>query len=238
LEIATDPYLRSLQQNYYYPLSEDVMVPVPDQSLHHDSMIVDGESAAPQGSQASSSSKQASSTEKRRVTIEDSMDVISELISEIQSSDTQPPPHPINPQDHPKPPIKQKGKLCLSLARRSKSGNSSLAFLPLLKKFFHTLLSTGTITILPIRNDSRAQPLQLSSQINELTVIGSKTFIKPSKPNGGSIARDLHVSTSLSFQEICDHPKIINWMTLNGYFLVLSNCQTSDMVKIGFLSRV
>jgi hypothetical protein len=26
------------------------------------------------------------------------------------------------------------------------------------------------------------------------------------------------------------------WLTLNGYYIVLCNCQTSDMNKIGFLS--
>jgi hypothetical protein len=31
---------------------------------------------------------------------------------------------------------------------------------------------------------------------------------------------------------------VSNWMNLHGYYLVLSNFQSSDMVRIGFLSRV
>jgi hypothetical protein len=48
----------------------------------------------------------------------------------------------------------------------------------------------------------------------------------------------MHILSSLSFQELCLHPKVSDWMNLNGYYLVLSDCQTSDMVRIGFLSRI
>jgi len=139
---------------------------------------------------------------KKKVTIEDLMEVISELFSEIQAS--------------------QRNYLRLSLARKSKSGNPSLTFLPLLWKIFHSVPATGQITIIPIRNDGNAGPLQLSSQINVLTAIGSKTFLKASQPNGGSIVGDFHISTSLLFEELCQHPKISEWMTLYGYPLTWS----------------
>jgi hypothetical protein len=223
------------------------MTQEPNLSASQDPMIVDGVPAAPhvcepaalQGSQNSISSKQSNSTGKKRVTVEDSMEVISELIAEIQSSDTPPSSRrPTIPQDHPKPPSRQACRIRISLAQKSNSGNSSLTFLPLLQKFFHALLSTSSTIILPVRNDSKADPLKLSSQINELTVIGAKTFLKANQPNKGSAAGDFHVSTTLSFEELRDHPKISNWLMLYGYFLVLSECQSSDMVKIGFLSRV
>jgi hypothetical protein len=96
-------------------------------SGHLDSMRVDGESMDPPA-YSSNPSKQSISPEKRRVTIEDSMEVISELISEFQSSEALPSPNTINPQDHLKPSIRQTGQLQISFARKSKSGK----FLPYL----------------------------------------------------------------------------------------------------------
>jgi hypothetical protein len=166
------------------------------------------------------------------------MDVISELISEIQASDKQGLQSPSICPDHSKQTSKKTGQIRLSLARKPKAGNASLTFLLQLKRFFQALLATRSITILPIRTDSRAQPLKLTSQVNELTLIGSKTFLKASRHTGGSIAGDFHITTTMSFIEVCNHPMITNWMTLNGYYLILSDCQSSDMVKIGFLSRI
>jgi hypothetical protein len=163
---------------------------------------------------SSTTSKRSKLLEKRKVTVEDSMEVISELISEIQSSEMLPSIQTVSSQDYPKPPIKQTERLRISLARKSKSGVSSLSFLPLLRKFFHALLTSGATAILPVRNDSKATPLKLTSQINELTAVGAKTFLKASRPNGGNIAGDFHISTSLSFEELSNHPNIINWMTL------------------------
>jgi hypothetical protein len=83
-EVTIDPYLQSLQLNYYYPLSPNNMISNSSSSSHLDSMRVDGESMDPP-TYSSNPSKQSISPEKRRVTIEDSMEVISELISEFQS---------------------------------------------------------------------------------------------------------------------------------------------------------
>jgi hypothetical protein len=101
-----------------------------------------------------SSTKQSISTDKKEVTIEDSMAVISGLISEIQASDEQLCQLPTVCQDHPKHPSRKTGQIRISLAQKSKSGNSSLTFLPLLRQFFHVLLTAGTTTILPACNDS------------------------------------------------------------------------------------
>jgi hypothetical protein len=128
--------------------------------------------------------------------------------------------------------------LRISLARRVKAGQSSTSSLTLLKKLFHTLLGTGKVSILPIRNDSKVSAIKTTNQVNELSLVGARTFLKASRSNSTSIAGDLHILSSLSFQELCLHPKVSDWMNLNGYYLVLSDCQTSDMVRIGFLSRV
>jgi len=110
--------------------------------------------------------------------------------------------------------------------------------LPLLKKFFHCILSTTTTYILPIRNDNQTSPIKNTSQLNELTQVGAKLFHKASKSSGSNISGDFHVSTTLSFQDLSLHPLIVNWLNLNGYYMILNECQSSDMVKIGFLSRV
>jgi hypothetical protein len=106
------------------------------------------------------------------------------------------------------------------------------------KKFFHALLSTNQITICPIRNDSRVSPLKTTPQVNELTLVGAKSFFKASKPHSSSVAGDFHIFTSLSFSDLCADTKILNWLNLQGYFIVLCDCQSSDMMRIGFLSRV
>jgi hypothetical protein len=61
--------------------------------------------------------------------------------------------------------------------------------------------------------------------------------LKAAKSNS-SLAGDFHVSSSLSFEELSTHATIANWLTLQGYYMVLCDCQTSDMVRIGFLLRV
>jgi hypothetical protein len=42
----------------------------------------------------------------------------------------------------------------------------------------------------------------------------------------------------MTFDELCSHQKIYEWLHAHGYYLVLSECQSSDMLKIGFLTSV
>jgi len=81
-------------------------------------------------------------------------------------------------------------------------------------------------------------PLKTTSKINELSLIGMKSFFKPNQNSSYSIAGDFHIKTSLSYEELQNHPCLSNWLILNGYSIALSDCQEADMVKIGFLSRV
>ncbi len=69
-------------------------------------------------------------------------------------------------------------------------------------------------------------------------VIGARDFFCPSKPNSASLARDYHLLSSLTFDELTSHPKLVPWMSLQGYFLVFSTCQSSEMVRIGFLTQI
>jgi hypothetical protein len=63
-------------------------------------------------------------------------------------------------------------------------------------------------------------------------------FTRASRPNSGCISGDFHVSSSLSFQDLSQHSKVSDWLNLQGYYMVLCDCQSSDMIPIGFLSRV
>jgi hypothetical protein len=79
--------------------------------------------------------------------------------------------------------------------------------------------------------------MKTTAAVNELHAISAKFFFKASKSNG-SLAGDFHTFSSLSYKEFSLHEKIQNWLTLQGYYIVLCDCQTSNMLRIGFLSRV
>jgi hypothetical protein len=145
-EVTINPYLRSLQLNYYYPLSSIEMSSESSPSRHPDSMRIDGESKDPLEQQPNLSLKLLAISEIQ------SSELPAELISEIQSSALPASQSASKPQDHPKLAPKKTSHMRISLARKSKSGNSSLTFLPLLRKIFHALLTTGSTTILPVRN--------------------------------------------------------------------------------------
>jgi hypothetical protein len=164
------------------------------------------------------------------------MDIISELISEIQSTDKLDLNLPTYSPHAPKPTAEAK-TLRFSLAR-THTALPTTNFLPLLKRFLNCLLSTSSVLLLPIRNDTQLPPLKTSSQINELSATGAKLFFKASKPSSGNIAGDFHVSTPLPFEDLCSYPKVSSWLQLHGYYMVKCECQLSDMVKLGFLSRV
>jgi hypothetical protein len=92
--------------------------------------------------------------------------------------------------------------------------------------------------ILPIRNDRKIHSLTTTDQINAITGDGLPNFFKPYKRNKKTLSGDFHIGTSLSFDELKTHPDLTNWFHLYGYNISLSGCQTSDMVRIGFLARV
>jgi hypothetical protein len=231
-EITSDPYYSSLQCNYYYPISPD---PLDKMTTSNSApMSIDTESGNQPPSPNSLTSKS-----KPPITVEDSMEVIAELIQEIQNADAQDISSQASVGRLPPTPVKSKrASLRVSLAKRTRESSSSSDFLPHLKKNFHALLSTGQTSILPIRNDSKVGYIKSTSQVNELTSVGAKTFLKASKPNSHCISGDYHLLTSMSFEELTSNTKVLDWLHAYGYYLVLSDCQSSDMIKIGFIARV
>jgi hypothetical protein len=92
-EITVDPYIRALQQNYYYlldpaPLSNYISMSSPNQvpnlpSKQHDDMVVEKDHITINPSTQQS----PKNLQKKSVIIKDSLDVMMELIAEIQSTD-------------------------------------------------------------------------------------------------------------------------------------------------------
>lgn len=92
--------------------------------------------------------------------------------------------------------------------------------------------------ILPIRNDKHMLSLTTTDQINNVDNTSIRNFFKPYKRTTKTLSGDFHVGTKLSFEDFKAHISISNWFELNGYNVTFCECQTSDMVKIGFLGRV
>jgi len=187
-------------KNFYYPLFSPDTMPEDSSDMLLDSTF------------SPHSPRQPSGKKKQSVTIEESMEVISELIWEIQSSETYPTDtsSPIETLTPPLSSLKsiKHSPMIISLATKSRLGSSSTSSLPQLKNFFHALLSTSQITITPIWNNSRISPIKATSQANELTSIGAKSFFKASKHHSGSVAGDFHIMPSLTFTELCSNVKI------------------------------
>jgi len=230
-----DPYLLALQANYYYPLTRLSVMTPDEMQVEHGSNGTLSQSTPP----TSTTIPYKQTPTKKTVMIEDSVETIAELISEIQALDPLDISPSVSSDDHPpSSPHLKPTPICFSMARQKHQGYGATAFLHPLKKFFHVLLSTRAISILPVRNDSKASPIRLTLQVNELTQIGARVFFKASKASGGLIAGDFHVLSSLPYNELSSNEIISNWMALQGYYMVKCDCQSSDMVKIGFMTRV
>lgn len=52
------------------------------------------------------------------------------------------------------------------------------------------------------------------------------------------ISGDYYIASKLPFNDLQAHKNIQTWLVQHGYSMLWSNCQSSDMVRIGFLSRV
>jgi len=178
MEITIDPYKKSLQENYYYPLTTEMTTA--------EMQIKTNE--VPEGTPLLSPALGGTSTvflNKKKNTTEDSVDVLSELIAEIQATDDKKIPNnesnPAPNSPHPtQSPRQLHNKIHFSLAQQKRVSNSSKNHLLLLKKFFHVLLSTKVVSILPVRCDSTASPMKSTSVVNELHATSVKVFFKAS----------------------------------------------------------
>jgi hypothetical protein len=94
------------------------------------------------------------------------------------------------------------------------------------------------LQILPLRNNRQIHPLSTTDQINSIDEIGITNFFKAYKHTKKTLSGDFHIGTKYTFDEIKNHKDFTTWFHMHGYNVFLNSCQTSDMVRIGFLSRV
>jgi hypothetical protein len=64
------------------------------------------------------------------------------------------------------------------------------------------------------------------------------TYFKPYKRTKMTLSGKFHIAMKLSFQELSEHQVFQTWLHQYGYSVIKNGCQTSDMVRIGFLMRV
>jgi hypothetical protein len=111
--------------------------------------------------------------------------------------------------------------------------------LSLFKSFVKSIKSADqTAAILPIRSAVKIYPLSTTDQITTLEHVGLYNYFKPYKRTQKTLSGDFHISTKLPFEDLREHPAFNTWLMHNGYNVLYNACQTADMVKIGFLSRV
>jgi hypothetical protein len=223
-----DPYELSLTSNYYFPICPMTPMDEPEELTQE-----------PNDNPVTSSPKLQP---KVRVTHEDSIDVISDILIDMEADELPVQPQPevetFQPASQVQPSYyKQRFAIYRKLstpyvANAPSQVNSFISFAKCLKSI------DPRLQILPMRNDRHIRPLSTTDQINSIDEIGISNFFKPYKRTKKSLSGDFHIGTKLTFDEVKNHKDFMTWFHMNGYNVFLNSCQTSDMVHIGFLSRV
>lgn len=224
-----DPYILALRRNYYYPLA-------PEQPTMADNTQMEGQT---DNESPKSSPTRNKSPASNIITVESSLAAIAELIKEVEAED---------------PPTETELRIPTVVEQGKKPNTHRFAIyrkqtypvpgapsnqLSLFKAFVKSIKAADqTAKILPIRSDIKIYALSTTDQITNLEHIGLSNYFKPYKKTQKTLSGDFHISTKLSFQELQDHPAFNTWLMHNGYNVLYNSCQTADMVKIGFLSRV
>jgi hypothetical protein len=182
----------------------------------------------------------------KRVTVEDSIETITDIISEFEEDEL-----PVQTQPS------QEDEVAIQQAIQTKASSYTHRFsiykrngipisnlkvstqLALFQSFCKCLKSIGNqLHILPIRNDHNIHPLSTTGQITNIDEIGIINYFKAYKRTKRTLSGDFHIGTSKTFDELKEHRNLSTWFHLNGYNMTISGCQSADMVRIGFLSRV
>jgi len=225
-----DPYIIALQSNYYYPISAD------SSNMPEDENEIDMIQVRP-----SSPPKDGKPPARTPVTVEHSVEAISDVLREMEADD---PPTQSEAFTTPKiPAVKSSSyRHRFAMYRRNTGAHApgSPSFqLALFKSFTKCIkLADHSAQILPVRNDVKIYPLSHSDQITNLEAVGLPNYFKAYRQNRKSLSGDFHISTNLAFDDLMDHQAVLTWLSQNGYSIIRSSCQTADMVRIGFLSRV
>ena len=224
-----DPYILALRRNYYYPIA-------PEHPTMTEDTQMDGQTTIASPKTSPNRNKLSASN---AITVESSLAAIAELIKEVEADDppTETEIHVTPTMEHGKKPHTHRFAIYRKQTYPTPGAPSNQ--LLLFKAFVKSIKSADqTAKILPIRSDVNIYALSTTDQIVNLEHIGLSNYFKPYKRTQKTLSGDFHISTRLSFQELQDHPAFNTWLMHNGYNVLYNNCQTADMVKIGFLSRV
>jgi hypothetical protein len=225
-----DPYLASLSKNYYFPLS----------TMSQVENVTDTQEGPPRTDITTPSPPK----HKPVVTTDSSIEDISEVLNEMESDDP-----PVESQQENSPIIQQENQIKPTYFKHrfaiykknipSYRTTSPLTQLQLFKSFSKCLKSIDTqAQFLPIRNDRRLNSLSTTDQLNSVDENSLQNFFKAYKHMKKTLSGDFHIGTKLTFEDLISHKDMESWFIMHGYNIILNGCQTSDMVKIGFLSRV
>ena len=184
------------------------------------------------------SPKRSTPSTKHPTTVESSLAAITEIIKEVEADD---PPT----EKETAPVIVESGKkyhthrFAIYRKQTYPTPGAPPNQLALFQSFVRSIKSADhAAKIQPIRSDVKIYPFSTTDQINSLEHVGLYNYFKPYKRTQKTISGDFHISTTLSFEDLKDHPACNTWLMRNGYNALYNACQSADMVKIGFLSRV
>jgi len=184
------------------------------------------------------SQKKEASPTRANITVESSLEAIAEIIKEVEADD------PPTETEVPQPTIVQGKKaqthrFAMYKKQSYPTPGTPSNQLSLFQSFVKSIKSADqTVTILPIRSDVKIYPLSTTDQISTLEHIGLYNYFKPYKRTQKTLSGDFHIPIKLPFEDLKGHPAFNTWLMHNGYNVLYNACQTADMVKIGFLSRV
>ncbi len=223
-----DPYELSLASNYHFPICPMTLTDEPENLTQESN-----------GNPVNTSPKLQP---KARVTHEDSIDVISDVLIDMEADElpvqTQPEVETFQPASQVQPSY-YKHRFAIYRKRSTPYVANAPSQVKLFISFAKCLKSIDPqLQILPMRNDRHIHPLSTIDQINAIDEIGISNFFKPYKRTKKTLSGDFHIGTKLTFDEVKSHKDFMTWFHMNGYNVFLNSCQTSDMVRIGFLSRV
>ena len=228
-----DPYNSSLQSNYYYPLLQ--MTPI---SEKNDPIEESNDLLKTPNPPNSSGHKKPPP-----ITVESSIETLTDLLENmeedelpVQSQSTQ---EAIDQVVQAKPTYY---KHRFSIYRKSSSNiypAATLSQLTLFKTFCKCLKSIDNQTqILPLRNDIKINPLTTTDQINNLEEVGVPNYFRAYKRTKRTLSGDFYIGTKFTFEELIENSHLLTWFMQHGYNITLNGCQSSDMVRIGLLTRV
>lgn len=230
-----DPYLIALTRNYYFPINLETM---------SEEMEDDNISFVAQANTETMTSQKSPTT--KAITVEDSLETITDIINELEEDD---PPVQTQLTQSNESAVQQAVQLQtssythrFSIYRRNGIPIHNLKTptqISLFQSFCKCLKSIDPqLQILPIRNDHNIHSISTTDQITNIDEIGITNYFKAYKRTKRTLSGDFHINTKVSFDELKSHRNLSTWFHLNGYNITISGCQTSDMVRIGFLSRV